>query len=69
MQFLEKENTRLELMLNDVLKDLKSQKDHNDFMHSEVGRLEMNLKNSKVKTMDQFSLQYKIFACIAVSFI
>lgn len=50
MQLLQKENTRLELELNDVLKDLNSQKDHNDFMHNEVARLEMNLNKSKVKT-------------------
>lgn len=48
MQILEKENSRLELELKDVLKDLNWQKEKNDLMRDEVARLEMSLKSSKV---------------------
>ncbi|KZV16226.1 armadillo repeat-containing kinesin-like protein 1 [Dorcoceras hygrometricum] len=51
-KFLEKENTRLELELNDVLKDLNCHKDHNNTMHDEVARLETNLKQSEQQQLE-----------------
>lgn len=46
---MEEENTRLELKLNDAMKDLKHQKDQNIIMHNEVSHVEMTLKSNKVQ--------------------
>ncbi|KAL3649635.1 hypothetical protein CASFOL_006038 [Castilleja foliolosa] len=46
-KFLEEEKSRLELELGDVIEDLKCHKDQHNFMHNEVARLEMNLKQTK----------------------
>lgn len=55
MQFLEKENTRLESELQNVLKDLNEHKDHNDVMRHKVAHLEMNLKHNKVSVKLYFN--------------
>lgn len=47
-QFLEKENTCLELEMKDLLNELNYQKDHNDLMSEKVAQLEVNLTYSKV---------------------
>ncbi|KAL4575234.1 hypothetical protein LXL04_022076 [Taraxacum kok-saghyz] len=44
-ELLEKEKSRLELEMEDVLKELKLQKDHNDVVCKEVERLERSLKH------------------------
>ncbi|ANM64396.1 Armadillo/beta-catenin repeat family protein / kinesin motor family protein [Arabidopsis thaliana] len=46
-KFLEKENTRLELSMKELLKDLQLQKDQCDLMHDKAIQLEMKLKNTK----------------------
>lgn len=48
LQFLEKENARLELRMKELLKDLEMQKDQCDLMRDKATQLEMNLKNTKV---------------------
>ncbi|MBA0781041.1 hypothetical protein Gotri_002001 [Gossypium trilobum] len=48
-EFLEKENTRLELDMEDVLAELNCQKDHNSLMQDKIADLEMRLKQSKVE--------------------
>lgn len=53
LQFLEKDNTRLESEMKDLLMELNKQKEENNLMHDEITQLEMNLKNSKVFEIDQ----------------
>lgn len=48
LQFLEKENARLELRMKELLKDLEVQKDQCDLMRDKASQLEMNLKKTKV---------------------
>lgn len=48
MQFLEKENIRLELEMKDVVNELNQQKGLNVSMRDELTGLEMSLKHSKV---------------------
>lgn len=48
LQFLEQENTRIELDMKDMLNELNHQKDQNDFLSEKVAQLEVNLKYSKV---------------------
>lgn len=48
LQFLEKENARLELSMKQLLKELQLQKDQCDLMRDKATQLEMNLKNTKV---------------------
>lgn len=48
LQFLEKENARLELRMKELLKDLEMQKDQCDLMRDKASQLEMNLKKTKV---------------------
>lgn len=48
LQFLEKENARLELCMKELLKELQLQKDQCDLMHDKAIQLEMKLKNTKV---------------------
>ncbi|XP_050210696.1 kinesin-like protein KIN-UC isoform X2 [Mercurialis annua] len=51
-EFLEKENTRLELELKDILDELENQKGHNDMMHDKIERLELRLKESQQNKLD-----------------
>lgn len=53
LQFLEKDNTRLESEMKDLLMELNKQKEENNLMHDKITQLEMNLKNSKVFEIDQ----------------
>lgn len=48
LQFLEQENTRIELEMKEILNELNCQKDQNDVMSEKVAQLEVNLKYSKV---------------------
>lgn len=48
MQFLEKENSRLELEMKDILNELDSQKSQNELMRGKIEQLEMSLKHSQV---------------------
>lgn len=48
LQFLEKENARLELSMKQLLKELQLQKDQCDLMRDKATQLEMNLFNTKV---------------------
>ena len=48
LQFLEKENTRLEIEIKGTLKELGRLKALNDLTHDEVARLELSLNHSKV---------------------
>lgn len=68
MQFLEKENTRLESELKNVLKDLNEHKDHNDVMRDKVAHLEMNLKHNKVSVKLYFysSNIMRLGACVYI---
>nr|GMC70817.1 kinesin-like protein KIN-UC isoform X1 [Ipomoea batatas] len=56
-EFLEKENTRLESELKNVLKDLNEHKDHNDVMRDKVAHLEMNLKHNKQHQLESSTYQ------------
>ncbi|XP_058204579.1 kinesin-like protein KIN-UC isoform X6 [Rhododendron vialii] len=47
-EFLQKENAHLEIELEGTLNELNRLKDQNNFMHSEVARLEISLKHNKV---------------------
>ncbi|GAA0169671.1 microtubule binding motor protein [Lithospermum erythrorhizon] len=60
-EILEKENTRLEAELKNVLKDLNGQKDINKLLRNEAERLEMSMKCSKQLQVENFSYQ-KILA-------
>ncbi|KAG8501918.1 hypothetical protein CXB51_004693 [Gossypium anomalum] len=51
-EFLEKENTRLELDMEDVLAELNCQKDHNSLMQDKIADLEMRLKQSKQQQLE-----------------
>nr|GMC76196.1 armadillo repeat-containing kinesin-like protein 1 isoform X2 [Ipomoea batatas] len=47
-EFLEKENNRLQSEVEDLKKELNSQKDLNSSIHNEIAHLESNVKKSKV---------------------
>ena len=47
-QFLETENTRLELEVKDILNDLNHQQDQNELMCNKIEQLELSLSHSKV---------------------
>ncbi|KAL6123914.1 hypothetical protein ACLB2K_076430 [Fragaria x ananassa] len=47
-EFLEKENTHLELEMKDLLYELNNQKEHHDIMHGKVAQLEMSLEQGKM---------------------
>nr|XP_011469637.1 PREDICTED: armadillo repeat-containing kinesin-like protein 1 isoform X2 [Fragaria vesca subsp. vesca] len=49
-EVLEKENTRLELEMKDLLYELNNQKEHHDIMHDKVAQLEMSLEQGKVES-------------------
>ncbi|XP_020536971.1 kinesin-like protein KIN-UC isoform X2 [Jatropha curcas] len=46
-EFIEKENTGLELKMKDMLNELDHLKDQNDLMHNKIELLEMSLKHSQ----------------------
>lgn len=48
LQFLEKENARLELEVEKILGELNHQKDQNNLKREKIVQLEISLKNSKV---------------------
>nr|XP_048326148.1 kinesin-like protein KIN-UC isoform X1 [Ziziphus jujuba var. spinosa] len=56
-EFLEKENTRLEVEMKDLLNELKCQKDHNDLMSEKAARLEVNIKCSKQHQLESSTYQ------------
>ncbi|KAG4150452.1 hypothetical protein ERO13_D04G004800v2 [Gossypium hirsutum] len=60
-EFLEKENTRLELDMEDVLAELNCQKDHNSLMQDKIADLEMRLKQSKQHQLEN-STYHKLLA-------
>ncbi|CAL5363445.1 unnamed protein product [Camellia sinensis] len=57
--FLAKENGCLEIKMKGILDELKRLKDHNNFMHDEVERLEMSLKHSKQKVLADTTQMYE----------
>lgn len=66
VQFLEKENNRLQSEIEDLKKELNSQKDLNNLMHNEIASLESNVKKSKV--CDQSNFISEIFITPSLSF-
>ncbi|KAM6584399.1 hypothetical protein CsatB_011401 [Cannabis sativa] len=56
-EFLEKENTRLELEVKDTLNELNRQQDQNEFMHDKVAELETRLKHSKQNQLESSAYQ------------
>ncbi|XP_021295517.1 kinesin-like protein KIN-UC isoform X1 [Herrania umbratica] len=56
-EFLEKENARLELDMEDILAQLNCQKDHNSLMQDKVAELEMNLEQSKQHQLENSTYQ------------
>ncbi|XP_059666045.1 kinesin-like protein KIN-UC [Cornus florida] len=56
-EFWEKENTRLETEMKDILNELDRQKDHNDLMNDEVAHLKMSLKHSKQHQLESSAYQ------------
>ncbi|KAK9913187.1 hypothetical protein M0R45_037011 [Rubus argutus] len=60
-EFLEKENTRLDLEMKDLLYQLNSQKEHHDLMHGKVVQLEASLEQGKQHQLESSTYQ-KILA-------
>ncbi|GMI80591.1 Arabidopsis thaliana KINESIN Ungrouped clade, gene A, ARMADILLO REPEAT-CONTAINING KINESIN 1 [Hibiscus trionum] len=56
-EFLEKENTRLELDLKDILAELNCQKDQNTLLQDKIADLEMSLKQSKQHQLENSTYQ------------
>ncbi|GLT70162.1 hypothetical protein SLA2020_422590 [Shorea laevis] len=56
-EFLEKENTRLELETEELLAELKSQKEHNTLMNNKIAELEMSLKLLKQNQLENSTYQ------------
>ncbi|XWS66204.1 hypothetical protein CRYUN_Cryun05aG0179700 [Craigia yunnanensis] len=56
-EFLEKENTCLELDMKDILFELNCQKDHNSLMQDKIADLEMSLKQSKQHQLENSTFQ------------
>ncbi|XP_058204576.1 kinesin-like protein KIN-UA isoform X3 [Rhododendron vialii] len=56
-EFLQKENAHLEIELEGTLNELNRLKDQNNFMHSEVARLEISLKHNKQYQLENSSNQ------------
>ncbi|XVF23536.1 hypothetical protein REPUB_Repub13aG0047000 [Reevesia pubescens] len=56
-EFLEKENTRLELDMKDILAELNCQKGHNSVMQDKIADLEMSLKQSKPHQLENSTYQ------------
>ncbi|KAG7560889.1 Armadillo [Arabidopsis thaliana x Arabidopsis arenosa] len=59
-KFLEKENTRLELSMKELLKELQLQKDQCDLMHDKAIQLEMKLKNTKQQQLENSAYEAKL---------
>ncbi|XP_021612668.1 kinesin-like protein KIN-UC isoform X2 [Manihot esculenta] len=51
-EFLEKENSRLELEMKDILNELDSQKSQNELMRGKIEQLEMSLKHSQQQQLE-----------------
>ncbi|KAH0979959.1 hypothetical protein GBA52_007136 [Prunus armeniaca] len=60
-EFLEKDNTRLELDLKDLLDELKRQKEHSDLMHDKVAQLEASSEHGKQHQLES-SMYQKVLA-------
>ncbi|TQD82331.1 hypothetical protein C1H46_032104 [Malus baccata] len=60
-QFLEKENTRLELDLKDLSDKLNHEKEHSNLMHDKVAKLEASLEHGKQHQLES-SMYQKILA-------
>ncbi|CAL5443546.1 unnamed protein product [Camellia sinensis] len=60
--FSSKRECRLEIKTKGILDELKRLKDHNDFMHDEIERLEMSLKHSKKALADTTQMYEKKIA-------
>ncbi|KAL0557260.1 hypothetical protein IC582_005786 [Cucumis melo] len=56
-EFLEKENTRMEKEMADLLIELNRQRDRNDLMCDKVSHLEMSLEHSKQHQLENYSYQ------------
>ncbi|XP_022765450.1 kinesin-like protein KIN-UC [Durio zibethinus] len=56
-EFLEKENTHLELDMKDSLAELNCHKDHNSLMQDKIANLEMSLKQSKQHQLENSTYQ------------
>ncbi|XP_022134077.1 kinesin-like protein KIN-UC isoform X2 [Momordica charantia] len=56
-EFLEKENTRIEKEMTDLLTELNRQRDHNDLMRDKVCDLEMSLEHSKQHQLENYTYQ------------
>ncbi|PON32787.1 Kinesin-like protein [Parasponia andersonii] len=56
-EFLEKENTRLELEVKDILTELNCQQDQNELMRDKVAELEVSLKHSKQNQLESSTYQ------------
>ncbi|KGN47845.1 kinesin-like protein KIN-UC [Cucumis sativus] len=56
-EFLEKENTRMENEMADLLIELNRQRDRNDLMCDKVSHLEMSLEHSKQHQLENYSYQ------------
>lgn len=67
VQFLEKENNRLQSEVEDLKKELNSQKDLNSSIHNEIAHLESNVKKSKVCGQSNFLIS-NIFITPSLSF-
>lgn len=59
-EFLEKENTRLESEMKDLLVELNRQKGDKNLMHDEITQLEVNLKNSKILEKENRRLEVEL---------
>ncbi|KAL3579364.1 hypothetical protein D5086_020868 [Populus alba] len=56
-EFLQKENTRLEVEMQDILSELESQKGCNDLMRDKVSQLEISLNNSQQRELEDSKYQ------------
>ncbi|KAH8497339.1 hypothetical protein H0E87_019857 [Populus deltoides] len=56
-EFLQKENTRLEVEMQDILSELESQKGCNDLMRDKVSQLEISLNNSQQHQLENSTYQ------------
>nr|XP_043631245.1 kinesin-like protein KIN-UC isoform X2 [Erigeron canadensis] len=56
-ELLEKDKSQLESKLKDLLKELNSQKDHNDTVSKEIERLERSLKNCELLEKEKDNLE------------
>ncbi|KAF3434013.1 hypothetical protein FNV43_RR25116 [Rhamnella rubrinervis] len=56
-EFLEEENTRIELEMKDLLNELNRQKDQNDLMSEKVAQLEVNLKYNEQHQLESSTYQ------------